>query len=487
MFLQKIVDQTRLDLQERKRETPLSWLIERAGRQAAPRDFYKALARSGRVQMIAEVKRASPSKGLIAPDLDPVKQAQLYEANGAAAISVLTEPHFFLGSPEYLQAIKQTVNIPVLRKDFIIDSYQVYEARSWGADAILLICAILDDDKLNELLQLAQKLGMHCLVEVHNEEEARRAIASRASIIGVNSRDLVTFQMKPMLIRELRRLIPRDRLVVAESGIYTAEDARRLARYDVQAMLVGESLVISRDVAEQMYSLLASANSSTQIKICGLKTLEHLQVAASKGADLAGLMFYQPSPRYLSPAQALDLINQFRETNEGREAMTDLVGLFVNTGVEQINEITEDLDLHFVQLHGQESPEFCQRINRPVIKALHLNDQVDDVKLQAYREVVWRILLDTPPIPGETLPGGLGRPHDWTRAAKIAQELPIFLAGGLTPENISEAIQQVCPWGVDVSSGVESLRQKDSKKIRQFIERVREADNQKMLSFTDQN
>src|SRR5213082_1026345 len=269
MFLERIVAQTKNDLEQRKREIPLEEVQRLAAAQLAPLDLYAALSSGPGVKLIAEVKRASPSKGLLAPHLDPVEIARIYEANVAAAISVLTEPHFFLGSPDYLKAIKQVVQVPVLRKDFIIDEYQVYEARAWGADAILLICAILDDNQLRHLLSAARNLDMYCLVEVHTAGEAQRAVAAGAKIIGVNSRDLVTFQMDPHLMRKLRSLLPADRVVVAESGMHTAADARRLARYDVSAMLVGESLVVSNDIPAQMRSLLQGANESTQVKICG--------------------------------------------------------------------------------------------------------------------------------------------------------------------------------------------------------------------------
>src|SRR6266496_3115405 len=167
MFLDHIVTQTSIDLEQRKRELPPETLQRLAVRQPEPRDLLAALRDKRHVRLIAEVKRASPSKGLLAPHLDPVALARTYEAKGAAAISVLTEPHSFLGSPEHLTAIKQAVSVPVLRKDFIIDEYQVYESRAWGADAILLICAILDDIQLRHLLDVAHALNMYCLVEVH--------------------------------------------------------------------------------------------------------------------------------------------------------------------------------------------------------------------------------------------------------------------------------------------------------------------------------
>ncbi len=476
MFLDRIVTATRLDLEQRKAARSLQEMQQLAAAQQQPRDLLAALrpaTAKPAVRLIAEVKRASPSKGLLAPDFKPVELARTYAANGAVAISVLTEPHFFLGSSEYLTAIKKAVDVPVLRKDFIIDEYQVYEARAWGADAILLICAILDDGQLRSLLRVAHEQRMRCLVEVHSAGEARRAVAAGAVIIGVNSRDLVTFQMKPQLIRELRPLIPADRVVVAESGISSAADARRLARYDVQAMLVGESLVKAGDVAGQMRSLLQGANTDVQVKICGLRTHEHITAAIDAGADMLGLVFYEPSHRYVQPRQAALLLENtdFAASKRHGEPVPELVGVFVNAEADDINAIAEQVGLDIVQLHGNETPEFCQCISRPVLKALQIEAHADKSLAQAYRETTWRILLDTPAAGW----GGSGITHDWGLAANLARETPIFLAGGLKPANIAEAIAEVHPWGVDVSSGVETHRQKDVAKIQAFIAQVRKS------------
>ena len=469
MFLDRIITQTHADLEQRKRELPLEEIKRLAAAQSEPRDLRQALSSDSSIRLIAEVKRASPSKGLLAPHMEPVELARTYEANEASAISVLTEPHFFLGSPRYLTAIKQNVNIPVLRKDFIFDEYQVFEARAWGADAILLICAILDDAKLQHLLKLAHELHMQCLVEVHSAEEAQRAVMAGAAIIGINSRDLATFQLHPDLIRELRRLIPKDRVVVAESGIHTASDAHRLARYDVQAMLVGESLVVSNDIPGQMRLLLQGANEGVQVKICGLRTPHHLHAAIEAGADMVGLMFYEQSSRYIKPHHARELL----DTIENRPAAPDIVGVFVNKETDFINDIVEDVGLDFVQLHGSELPEFCQQIRRPVIKGLRLHSRDDLGLTKAYRETTWRILLDTP----SSQWGGSGLTHNWSLAHMVAQEMPVLLAGGLTPHNVGEAISQVRPWGVDVSSGVETSGIKDEEKIRAFIQQVQLARN----------
>ena len=194
------------------------------------------------------MKRASPSRGLLSHHFDPVELAQIYVRNGARAISVITDARFFQGKLEYLTQVKETlvqmgVQVPVLRKDFIFDPYQVWEARVAGADAVLLIVAVLSDKLLRELLQLTRRLGMEALVEVHNEQELARAITAGARVIGINNRDLRTFEVDLRVTERLRPLIPPDILVVSESGIHTAEDVRRLAALQVDAILVGESLV----------------------------------------------------------------------------------------------------------------------------------------------------------------------------------------------------------------------------------------------------
>ena len=467
MFLDRIISQTRIDLEQRKHSKSLEEQRRLAFAQSTPRDFLQSLTVEARVGLIAEVKRASPSKGKFAPEIDPVKLAQIYDAHGATAISVLTEPHFFLGSFEYLKAIKEAVQIPVLCKDFIVDEYQVYEARAWGADAILLICAALDQAQLQRLLAVAHELNIHCLVEVHTLEETQRAIAVDAKIIGVNSRDLQTFQIHPNLIRELRPLIPRDTVVVAESGIHTSADARRLARYGVQAMLVGESLVTSQNIPAQMGALLKGANEDVQVKICGLRTADQLLSTRDAGADLIGLMFFEQSSRYIHPEAAKELLRAY----EDGLVSPDIVGIFVNKEAAFINDVADNVGLNFVQLHGDETAEACGSIRRPVIKALRLNGNTDEGLIDTYAQTTWRFLLDTPTVKW----GGSGETHDWVLARTIAQQTPTFLAGGLTPENVVEAVRQVHPWGVDVSSGVETHGQKDINKIQTFIKQARKS------------
>jgi indole-3-glycerol phosphate synthase len=194
----------------------------------------------------------------MAPALDPAATAQTYAANGAAAISVLTDTHFFKGSLDDLAAVRQAVSLPVLRKDFILDAYQVYEARAAGADAILLITAILDSATLARLQHLAQTLGMAALVEVHNRQELANALAASAQIIGVNSRDLRTFEINLDTVAALRPEIPASTIAVAESGIHTAHDVRRLKEIGIDAMLIGTALITAGDPAQRVRELVSA-------------------------------------------------------------------------------------------------------------------------------------------------------------------------------------------------------------------------------------
>lgn len=221
-----------------------------------PRGFIKALLQDQAVSIIAEVKKASPSKGLLCPDFHPVNLALEYEAAGARAVSVLTDEHFFQGSLSFLPSIRRAVGLPILRKDFIIDHIQIEEARQWGADAILLIVAALSDMQLQEFLAHAKELGMDCLVEVHDEKELERAMKQEVELLGVNNRNLQDFTVSLETTFRLRRITPSSIPMVSESGISTPEDMRRLKEADIVAALIGETLVKSPDRKTTMASLL---------------------------------------------------------------------------------------------------------------------------------------------------------------------------------------------------------------------------------------
>jgi len=208
--------------------------------------FREALSAPG-LSFICEVKKASPSKGLIVQDFPWLEIAKEYEEGGAAAISVLTEPEYFLGNDQYLREISAAVKIPTLRKDFIIDQYQIYESKLWGAKAILLICALLEKQTLTNFIATARVLGLDSLVEIHNEEEAQEALSAGANIIGINNRDLITFDVDTELTSRLRSQLPPEILTVAESGIKTADEIRALKNTRIDAVLIGESLMKAPD------------------------------------------------------------------------------------------------------------------------------------------------------------------------------------------------------------------------------------------------
>jgi indole-3-glycerol phosphate synthase len=256
MFLDKIVNEKLKEVERRQKAFPLSQLRAAIMERPAPLDLAAAISGDS-LRIIAEVKRASPSRGVIRADLDPVKLAKSYARGGAAAISVLTEQHYFKGSREDLESIKCALpDIPILRKDFILKPYQIFESCAWGADAVLLIAAILDDNGLGELLSLSHALGMQCLVEVHNQNELKRALAIGARIIGINNRDLDTLKVDINITGKLRPAVPRGHIVVSESGIKGRDEVQKLKEWKVNAMLVGEALVSANDPAAKIKELL---------------------------------------------------------------------------------------------------------------------------------------------------------------------------------------------------------------------------------------
>ena len=255
-ILDKIVTAKREELAGAKQAAPLSAIQQAASAQPRPLNLAESLHADG-IRLIAEVKKASPSRGLLSPDFDPVRLAETYVANGATAVSCLTDPRF-QGELDHLSAIKQSGasgRAPVLRKDFIFDPYQVYEARAAGADGILLIVAILEPAQLQELQEIARSLRMHCLVEIHNESELETAVDAGAEIIGINNRDLHTFTTDLAVTQRLAPQVPRDKMIVSESGIFTPDDLRLLDGVRVNAVLVGEALVTAPDVAAKVREL----------------------------------------------------------------------------------------------------------------------------------------------------------------------------------------------------------------------------------------
>jgi indole-3-glycerol phosphate synthase len=266
MILEKIVEQKRLQLKEEMQQITIEgWKNKVKGPGLhKPLDFMGAIKRPGEISIIAEVKKASPSKGIIRAEFDPVDIASQYCKTDIQAISVLTEKHFFLGSDENLRKVRQIAPVPVLRKDFIIDLWQVYQSRVLGADAILLIAAILDEETLKKLMIVTNILGMQCLVEVHDERELETALRSGARMIGINNRNLHTFEVDLSTTARLIEKIPNGLAVVSESGISGHGDIRHLKELGVDAVLIGETLMRAGSISEKVLELRGVSSSDTE-------------------------------------------------------------------------------------------------------------------------------------------------------------------------------------------------------------------------------
>lgn len=255
MILDKIVAAKRKKVEQDKAEISLDLLIAGLGDCPSPRDFKKSLRRGKKPGIIAEIKKASPSKGIIKPDFNVEEIALCYEQSGVQAISVLTEETYFLGDSRYLASVRELVTVPVLRKDFIIDPYQIVQSRILGADLILLIAAMLSEKELISFQQIAEEIGLQCLVEVHDREELEVVLATQAEIIGINNRNLKTFGTSLSTTESLRPLIPQGKVVISESGINNRQDIEYLQAIGVDGVLIGESLMRAESIEDKLKEL----------------------------------------------------------------------------------------------------------------------------------------------------------------------------------------------------------------------------------------
>jgi len=468
-ILDEIFAHKRDQVARQKMERPVESVRTAAERADEPRDFVGALRQNvAQPALIAEIKRASPSRGPLVEDFDPLQLAHIYQRNGAAAISVLTDARYFQGHLSFLTAVRRAVQLPVLRKDFVFDQYQVYEARAAGADAILLIVAMLEDYALRGLYRLTRSLGMEALVEVHDEEELARALQIEPRLVGINNRNLHTFEVDLETTARLRPLIPPEAAVVAESGIHTPADVSRLAAIGADAMLVGESLVVAQDTGAQVRRL--AIPSATRVKICGFTNLPDAHAALDAGADMLGFNFYPQSKRYIEPARCAAIVKGLRDHG----APVTTVGVFVNASRDEVASIMTTCGLDLAQIHGDEPPEFVAAFGGQAFKGLR-PESPDGARSDATRfaRAEAPALLVDARRPGEY--GGTGHTGDWDLARELAAQYPILLAGGLTPDNVTAAVAQVHPWGVDVASGVESSPgKKDAGKMAVFVKAARE-------------
>lgn len=465
-ILDTIADAARKRTARAKQIVPAEEMIRRA-RAMNPDTgfpFEKALKAPG-ISFICECKKASPSKGLISPDFPYLSIAREYERAGAAAISVLTEPEWFLGSDEILRKIAGSVSIPCLRKDFVVDEYMIYEAKVLGASAVLLICALLDEDTLRQYIETADSLGLSALVEAHDPAEIEKAVRSGARIIGVNNRNLKDFTVDVRNAYRLRGLVPPGILFVSESGIRTPEDIRILQDAGADAALIGETLMRAKDRC----AFLDYLRGRTRLKMCGMRRPEDIRTANLVRPDYIGFIFDPPRRRYVTPEQAAAL-------RSGLNQEIQAVGVFVDAKIDEIREITEAGTIDLIQLHGRETDEYIQNLREAlnrcghkdvsIIQAFRIHSE-EDIR-QAFSSSADLVLLDSG--------AGSGQSFDWELLRNADRfHRPYILAGGITPENAGEAIRKLHPFCLDASSGLETDGRKDPEKMLEMKRRTEEA------------
>ena len=469
-ILNEIVARRRKDIESKT--VPLAELKAKHRERNDFRPFHKSLrqfmARPGVAAIIAEIKRGSPAKGLFAPDLDPTERAKAYEIGGAACLSVLTDPHYFFGSLDDLIAARNSCHLPVLQKDFIVTKYQVWEA-AVHADAMLLIARCLEQQQLAELHGLATELGLDVLVEVFDEEDIEKIEPFHFPLIGINNRNLRTMDIDPERSNRMFARFSSDQTVVAASGIKTRNDIENFMQRGIRAFLVGESLsTASADPTlwQHVYQLVVNVLKTFPVKICGVTSPETAIACIEAGAAIIGLVHYPPSPRHVDVAkirEILDAVSPFKK--HGHEAALVVVDKLPN------KEIVSCFD--WIQPYG----------TIPHDVPLDPNQIIHVVKDFA----TFTHLLELPrtteggplhalEMSKGILPGGNGAVWDWSIARPFCERYPTLIAGGITPENVADVIRLANPFGIDVSSGVESSPGvKDMDKVKRLIENVHKA------------
>lgn len=446
--LHKIVRDKEIWVAARKEQQPLASFQNEITQ--SQRSFYHAL-QGARTAFILECKKASPSKGTIRDNFDPVEIASVYK-DYASAISVLTDEKYFQGSFDFLPLVSKTVTQPVLCKDFIIDPYQIHLARFYQADAILLMLSVLNDEQYIQLAAVAHSLNMGVLTEASNEEELDRAVQLKAKVVGVNNRDLRDLSIDLDRTRQLAPRVPHGVTVISESGINTYGQIRELSRF-ANGFLIGSALMSEDDLSSAVRRVLLGDN-----KVCGLTRAEDAKAAHEAGAIYGGLIFVEASPRFVTQAQA-------SEVQKG--APLKYVGVFRDQPVAEIAHTAQTLNLTAVQLHGDEDQAYIDTLREAlpsgvqIWKALSVKDSIPARDLNR----VDRYVLDN----GK---GGTGHRFDWSTLE--GQDLSnVLLAGGLGADNCVQAAQLGCA-GLDFNSGVESEPGiKDAEKITAVFQTLR--------------
>ncbi|MBU1992348.1 MAG: bifunctional indole-3-glycerol-phosphate synthase TrpC/phosphoribosylanthranilate isomerase TrpF [Patescibacteria group bacterium] len=436
-------------VESKKRYLPLK--CDKKGLKKSDRDFTGALKRK-KVALIAEIKKVSPSEGKILSQNFPVSEiAKIYENSYASAISVVCEKDHFGGDMSMLPEVREnTKSIPILCKDFIIDESQIYEARRYGADAVLLIAAILTREQIESFLKVARSLNMEAVCEVHDEKELEKVLKTSAKIIGVNNRNLHDFTVDLDVTNRLAKKVPKDILVISESGITSRSDIQKLPE-NVNAVLVGTVLMKSKNISQKTCEL----SHHYLFKACGIRTQKDAKFCEKIGVNFIGLNFVPTSNRRVALEKAETVCRDLKRVKK--------VGVFQNQPVDEVNEIAGKLDLDYIQLSGDENISFVKECIRPVIKTVPLQTQKDLEKAKEFLPYVSYIIFD-----GKN--PGSGESINFSLLKSV--EFPFLIAGGVTNDNLEYIIEKTVPLGIDVAGGIETNGKVDMRKVKSFINQL---------------
>lgn len=465
MVLESIIRRKRQEVASRQSDMPLERWVR--GLQPSDRSLAAALRRE-RCSFILECKRASPSRGVIRADYDPANLARQY-AGVASAVSVLSDETYFQGHLEHVREVREAVPLPVLCKDIIVSAYQVYEARRFGADAVLLMLSVLDDPAFEACRQAAERLSLDILVEVHDEEEVARALALQAPLIGINNRDFKTMEVDISTTEKLAAKVPAGLTLISESGILDHRHVLRLRPW-VDGFLVGSSLMEQDDVALAARELIYG-----RVKTCGLTSPEDAEAAWSAGANFGGLILAAASPRKVSMELALEI---------QKGAPLRWVGVFVNESPASLVEYAEELGLTAIQLHGEEDRALVESLRGrlPAGCAIWKAHRVQGMIPLAARTGADRLVLERYDTDRR---GGTGQCLDWSLLKTYPEPGRVILAGGLNPQNAAEA-DQLGTWALDVNSGVEDTPGKKSRsKLMAFFAALRGGETPRLGEATE--
>lgn len=467
-ILERIIAVKRREVEESKRRTSIDQL-KRSALFSHPCLSLSMSLRNSQTGIIAEFKRKSPSLGWIHADADPERVTRAYSQGGASGVSILTDETFFGGHLSFITLCRKGIQCPILRKDFIIDEYQLYEAKSFGADAVLLIAAVLSVEEMKALARKAHELGLETLMEVHEETELEK-LNEFIDIVGVNNRNLKTFQTDIAIAVRLSELLPKNVVRVAESGIRDVSTLCYLKRHGYDGFLMGEHFMRTPDPGSSLRDFAHEAEQRMtrrlKLKVCGMRDEKNIEAVSALQPDYMGFIFYDRSPRYAG--------NLSPEVVHALPQSIDRVGVFVDASTEDVLAVARKYSLDSVQLHGLESPEQVCALKSSglkIIKAIRVSD-ADSISLaHAYDGIADVLLFDT----HTSKMGGSGHHFDWKLLDSYKGVTPFLLSGGIGEDDLNQ-IKEIHDdrfLGVDVNSRFElEPGVKNTESLQSFFENL---------------